>query len=110
MQIYVEGSRCYLGATYNVSLHGGSQLVLVVGVEEPALPFSWQGAEDLVCGPEHSERLVDGHLEHREQPCILYNEQRVRMRWYQTTHGTINEHCKSHQMQQIHLKLLITAG
>lgn len=59
-------SSSYLGVAYDVSLHDGSQLVLVVRAGEPAPSFSWQGAEGLVRGPEHGERLVDGLLEHRD--------------------------------------------
>jgi len=61
----------YPGVAHDVSLHDGSKLLLVVKVGEPVLPFSLQGLEGLVGGPENGERLVDGHLEHRQQPCIL---------------------------------------
>lgn len=61
-----SSSSSYLAVAYDVSLHSCSELVLVVGAGEPALSFSWQGVENLVCGPEDGERLVDGHLDHRE--------------------------------------------
>lgn len=64
--LYIQLCSSYPGVANDVSLHSGSQLVQVVRAGEPALPFSWQGLEGLVCGPEHGERLVDGHLQHRE--------------------------------------------
>lgn len=48
---------------------------MVVRAGQPALPLSWQGVESLVRGPEHGERVVDGQLEHRQQPRVLNREQ-----------------------------------
>lgn len=64
-------SASYSGVADDVSFDGSGELLLVVGAGEPALPFGWQGGQGLVCGPEDGERLVDGHLEHWEQTCIL---------------------------------------
>lgn len=60
-----------------MSFDGGSELVLVVGAGEPAPSFSRQGVEGLVRGPEDGEGLVDGHLEQRQNACILQGEDTV---------------------------------
>lgn len=56
-------SSSYHCAAYDVSLHDGGQLLLVVRTKEPLLSAGWQGVEGLVRGPQHGERLVDFHLQ-----------------------------------------------
>lgn len=56
-------SSSYHYVAYDVSLHDGGQLFLVVGTEEPLLSAGRQGVEGLVRGPQHGERLVDLHLQ-----------------------------------------------
>lgn len=56
-------SSSYQYVAYDVSLHDGGQLFLVVGTEEPLLSAGRQGVEGLVRGPQHGERLVDLHLQ-----------------------------------------------
>lgn len=54
------------GIAYDMGFHDGGQLVPVIRAGQPALPFSRQGAQSRVCGPQHGERPVDDHGEDRE--------------------------------------------